>query len=72
MPTTKFPTPDQVELIFGSHEASYAYLRALKAAGAPITVDTCHYVRMAGTTGAAQCAEPTFSYRGGSRALGLL
>lgn len=72
MNNATLPTIEQVELIFGSHEVAHTYLIALKAAGAPITVDTCHYVRMAGVIRASEAASPTFSYKGGSRALGLL
>lgn len=66
------PTMTQIEQIFGSHEAAHTYLLALKAAGAPVTVDTCHFVRMGGAVAAPLAAAPGFSYRGGSRALGLL
>jgi hypothetical protein len=62
----------QIELIFGSHDRAHTYIAALKTAGAPVTVDTCHYVKCAGCNGAAECARPDFSYQGGSRALGLL
>lgn len=66
------PTLEQIELIFGSHEAAHTYLIALKSAGAPITVDTCHAVKIGGVSAALMCARPDFSYQGGRRALGLL
>lgn len=62
---------DQIEAIFGSLAASHSYIRALKAVGAPLTVDTLHYARLSGCRDLARCALPTFSYDGGSRALGL-
>lgn len=65
------PTIEQIELIFGSHQAAHTYLTALRAAGAPITVDTCHYVRMAGLSGAGTAARADFTYKGGTRVLGL-
>lgn len=66
------PTMTQIEQIFGSHERAHTYLQALKDAGAPITVDTCHFVRMGGAIAAPLAAAPGFKYCGGRRALGLL
>lgn len=66
------PTFDQIELIFGSFEVANVYLTALKSAGAPITVDTCHAVKIGGVIVAPMCAAPDFNYQGGRRALGLL
>jgi hypothetical protein len=68
------PTFEQIDDLaerFGGIESIRRYMRALKAAGAPITIDTLHYVIMAGIGRAADAASPSFSYTGGQQVYGV-
>jgi hypothetical protein len=75
MQTMTMPSGDQLDVLasmIGGHAALRTRIMALKAAGAPITVDTIHATIVGGANMAASCARPDFQYNGGSRALGLL
>jgi hypothetical protein len=71
---TALPSIAQLESIFsGNHTVIRAAIVALKAAGAPVTIDTCHAVMVGGIRSAAEMVGWTpESYQGGRRSLGLL
>jgi hypothetical protein len=71
---TQMPSMDQLESLFaGDHSRIRAAVSALKAAGAPVTLDTCHAVMVGGTRSAAHMVGWTpESYDCGRRVFGLV
>jgi len=71
---TQMPSMVQLENMFqGRHDLIRAAIVALKSAGAPVTLDTCHAVMVGGIRSAAEMVDWTpAGYCGGRRAFGLL
>lgn len=64
-----YATMDEIESMFGTLKAAHPYIKALKAAGAPITVDTLHWARVGGCKALHVCADPNFAYTAGTRSM---